>query len=179
MAGLLLEQAAHSHIRRRPARPRKFAFHLLLAGLRFSVCNQGVLLRHVYKYATHGGLAGGRGRAAARGGDFHFSPGIGGRARGPLLNRSTPHVQGGALLCPGRQAGGPPSTTHSPRPAPRRQVLKVYGDQNWRLIQEHMHDTLARHARCVGGGGGGRGGWVGGQSGGGMAPNKHIRSRLE
>ena len=50
-AGLLLEQAAHSLLRLAPApHVRKFAFHLVLAGLRFNLCEQKGLALRAYKY---------------------------------------------------------------------------------------------------------------------------------
>ncbi|PRW18320.1 trafficking particle complex subunit 8 [Chlorella sorokiniana] len=48
-AGLLLEQAAHCLLALRPPHVRKFAFHLVLAGLRYDMCGQRSLAHRVYK----------------------------------------------------------------------------------------------------------------------------------
>ncbi|KFM25113.1 Trafficking protein particle complex subunit 8 [Auxenochlorella protothecoides] len=48
-AGLLLEQAAHSLLRLQPPRARKFAFHLVLAGLRYGACDQDGLAQRCYR----------------------------------------------------------------------------------------------------------------------------------
>lgn len=49
-AGLLLEQAAHSLLRLQPPRARKFAFHLVLAGLRYGACDQDGLAQRCYRW---------------------------------------------------------------------------------------------------------------------------------
>ena len=47
-AGLLLEQAAYCLLSLQPAHKRKFAFHLVLAGLRYDMCEQKFLSRRAY-----------------------------------------------------------------------------------------------------------------------------------
>jgi tetratricopeptide (TPR) repeat protein len=49
--GLLLERAAHSLLRLRPPQPRKFSFHLVLAGLRYNQGGQRALARRAYAQA--------------------------------------------------------------------------------------------------------------------------------
>ena len=48
-AGLLLEQAAHCLLALQPPHVRKFAFHLVLAGLRYDMCGQRSLAHRAYK----------------------------------------------------------------------------------------------------------------------------------
>jgi hypothetical protein len=48
-AGLLLEQAAHCLLSQSPPHVRKFAFHLVLAGLRYDMCAQKGLAQRAYK----------------------------------------------------------------------------------------------------------------------------------
>ena len=48
-AGLLLEQAAHCLLLQSPPHVRKFAFHLVLAGLRYDMCAQKGLAQRAYK----------------------------------------------------------------------------------------------------------------------------------
>ncbi len=48
-AGLLLEQAAHCLLALQPPHVRKFAFHLVLAGLRYDMCAQRSLAHRVYR----------------------------------------------------------------------------------------------------------------------------------
>lgn len=67
-AGLLLEQAAHSLLRLAPSpHTRKFAFHLVLAGLRYNLCGQKELALRAYKWAAQRGGAGRGGGRVARG----------------------------------------------------------------------------------------------------------------
>jgi hypothetical protein len=47
-AGLLLEQAAYCLLALQPPHVRKFAFHLVLAGLRYDMCGQKVLSMRAY-----------------------------------------------------------------------------------------------------------------------------------
>lgn len=47
-AGLLLEQAAYCLLSHQPPHTRKFAFHLVLAGLRFDMCEQKQLSTRAY-----------------------------------------------------------------------------------------------------------------------------------
>lgn len=47
-AGLLLEQAAHCLLCLTPPHTRKFAFHLVLAGLRYDMCGQKGLAQRAY-----------------------------------------------------------------------------------------------------------------------------------
>ena len=48
-AGLLLEQAAYCLLSQSPPHTRKFAFHLVLAGLRYDMCAQKGLAQRAYK----------------------------------------------------------------------------------------------------------------------------------
>lgn len=48
-AGLLLEQAALALLAATPPQPRKFAFQMVLAGLRYNMCGQKGLALHAYK----------------------------------------------------------------------------------------------------------------------------------
>lgn len=48
-AGLLLEQAAHCLLSLSPPHTRKFAFHLVLAGLRYDMCAQKGLAQRAYR----------------------------------------------------------------------------------------------------------------------------------
>ena len=50
-AGLLLEQAAHCLLSLQPPHTRKFAFQLVLAGLRFDMCGQKGLAQRAYRCA--------------------------------------------------------------------------------------------------------------------------------
>lgn len=51
-AALLLEQAAHALLRVQPPSIRKFAFHMVLAGLRFHSCGQKQLAINAYRQVT-------------------------------------------------------------------------------------------------------------------------------
>lgn len=48
-AGLMLEQAGHCLLRLSPPHARKFAFYLVLAGLRFNMCGQRGLALRAYR----------------------------------------------------------------------------------------------------------------------------------
>ena len=47
-SGLLLEQAAYCLLSLSPPHTRKFAFHLVLAGLRYDMCEQKELSNRAY-----------------------------------------------------------------------------------------------------------------------------------
>lgn len=64
-AGLLLEQAAHYLLACHPPQTRKFAFHLVLAALRYKLCDQAILARYTYRCGPR------RARAARSGPFFH------------------------------------------------------------------------------------------------------------
>jgi hypothetical protein len=53
-AALLLEQAALCLLRVQPPAVRKFAFHLVLAGLRYNACDQKGLGTRAYRRAPGG-----------------------------------------------------------------------------------------------------------------------------
>ena len=48
-AALLLEQAAWALLRTQPPHARKFAFHMVLSGLRYNACQQASLGMRAYR----------------------------------------------------------------------------------------------------------------------------------
>lgn len=52
-AALLLEQAALCLLRVSPPSVRKYAFHMVLAGLRYNACDQKALGMRAYRSALH------------------------------------------------------------------------------------------------------------------------------
>ena len=57
-AALLLEQAALCLLRMQPPAVRKFAFHMVLAGLRYNACDQKGLGTRAYKWVALLGSSG-------------------------------------------------------------------------------------------------------------------------
>ncbi len=51
-AALLLEQSAYALLRVAPPSARKFAFHIVLAGLRYHSCKQKRLAIHCYRQVS-------------------------------------------------------------------------------------------------------------------------------
>jgi trafficking protein particle complex subunit 8 len=51
-AALLLEQAAWALLRTQPPHARKFAFHMVLSGLRYNACQQVPLGMRAYRWAA-------------------------------------------------------------------------------------------------------------------------------
>jgi hypothetical protein len=92
-AGLLLEQAAHSLLAMKPPQVRKFAFHLVLAALRFNMCNQGGLALDAYKQAMA--------IYSNSGGDSSASSDIGGRAEWSLISEHMNEALGKAAMALG------------------------------------------------------------------------------
>lgn len=145
-AALLLEQAAYALLYPRQPSLRKFAFQMVLAGLRYHSCGQKRLAMQAYRQdgdETH----------ARQGGSQHASVeqasavvACSHYAAFPTLER----VRCCMASCCWWVLRSFCLQLHSLSHVLRRQVLGVYEGKGWNSILEHLHDILGKHCREAG-----------------------------
>ena len=127
VAALLLEQAALCYRSMRPALPRKFAFHLILAGFRFIQCGQR---RHAVR--AHAAACTGVHWRALHWRALHW------RAL-HTHHTHAPHACTTHAHC-----------AHALQVRAYAAALSVYSRKGWTHVEDHVHFTLGRNCATLG-----------------------------